>query len=99
VNESSQLRWRNDVLSTAYASARDSPGPVTDATGGASTAIEKHAPFDEATFAVAAVDNTYANEEHAFDVRGLQMTDSPGQTVGPWTLIEPLGRGGNATVW
>jgi serine/threonine protein kinase len=27
------------------------------------------------------------------------MTDSPGQTVGPWTLIEPLGRGGNATVW
>jgi serine/threonine protein kinase len=27
------------------------------------------------------------------------MTESPGQTVGPWTLHETLGRGGNATVW
>jgi serine/threonine protein kinase len=27
------------------------------------------------------------------------MSESPGQTVGPWTLQDPLGRGGNATVW
>ena len=27
------------------------------------------------------------------------VTESPGQTVGPWTLHETLGRGGNATVW
>jgi serine/threonine protein kinase len=27
------------------------------------------------------------------------MTESPGQAVGPWTRHEPLGRGGNATVW
>jgi len=27
------------------------------------------------------------------------MTESPGQTIGPWTLLEPLGRGGNANVW
>ena len=27
------------------------------------------------------------------------MNDSPWQTVGPWTLHERLGRGGNASVW
>jgi serine/threonine protein kinase len=27
------------------------------------------------------------------------MSESPGQSVGPWTLQGPLGKGGNATVW
>jgi serine/threonine protein kinase len=32
-------------------------------------------------------------------VEDFHMTDPSGQNVGPWTLIQPLGRGGNATVW
>ena len=27
------------------------------------------------------------------------MNDSPRQPIGPWTLSDPLGHGGNATVW
>jgi hypothetical protein len=27
------------------------------------------------------------------------LTEPPGQTLGPWTLLETLAHGGNATVW